>query len=249
MSPGRHRPPPWWARNPAPSAVGAGVLVVALVIGVAAAVGPRPEVDQRQPITAQPTSSRASGTKPWPTVAIPSIGASGAWDPDATTSPESSTPTVDRPTATRCSRCGERTPVTSSPTEPATTSTPDVVEHAAADPEPGVAAELLALVNRDRLAGGCGPVAPHPSLADQSQTHAQRQAADDSMYHSPGVTGFHTWGENIAAGYDTATAVHDAWMRSAGHRANILNCGFTVMGAGSADSAIGVRYWTEQFAA
>ncbi|MFI8823896.1 CAP domain-containing protein [Streptomyces sp. NPDC053431] len=39
-------------------------------------------------------------------------------------------------------------------------------------------------------------------------------------------------GENIAKGQADAAAVMDAWMNSPGHRANILNCGFTEIGVG-----------------
>ena len=37
-------------------------------------------------------------------------------------------------------------------------------------------------------------------------------------------------GENIAAGQPTPAAVMDAWMHSAGHRANILNRRFRAVG-------------------
>jgi uncharacterized protein YkwD len=40
------------------------------------------------------------------------------------------------------------------------------------------------------------------------------------------------WGENIAAGYDSAQKVVAAWMKSDGHRKNILNCRFTSIGIG-----------------
>lgn len=105
------------------------------------------------------------------------------------------------------------------------------------------------MVNRDRAAAGCGPVDLNSSLIAQSERHSAEQAAANSMFHSSGVAGFTQWGENVAYGYDTAAAVHSGWMRSPGHRANILNCKFTHMGAGVATSASGVRYWTEQFAA
>ena len=39
-----------------------------------------------------------------------------------------------------------------------------------------------------------------------------------------------------------------AWMDSPGHRANILNCAFTEVGIGRADTGDG-PYWTQNFAA
>ena len=56
-------------------------------------------------------------------------------------------------------------------------------------------------------------------------------------------------GENIAAGQRTAAAVETAWMNSPGHRANILNCGYKVIGIGVAtrsSSPYGI-YWTQDF--
>jgi len=39
-------------------------------------------------------------------------------------------------------------------------------------------------------------------------------------------------GENLARGYPDAGSVIEAWMNSAGHRANILNCDSKAIGAG-----------------
>jgi uncharacterized protein YkwD len=56
-------------------------------------------------------------------------------------------------------------------------------------------------------------------------------------------------GENIAAGYSTATAVVAGWMDSTGHRANILNSDFGQMGLGRASCPGGsfCVYWTQVF--
>ncbi|WP_095021572.1 CAP domain-containing protein [Bacillus thuringiensis] len=51
-------------------------------------------------------------------------------------------------------------------------------------------------------------------------------------------------GENIAQGQRTPEEVVQAWMNSAGHRANILNNGFTHIGVGNVESG---NYWTQQF--
>ena len=61
-----------------------------------------------------------------------------------------------------------------------------------------------------------------------------------------GVT-FGAAGENIAAGQPTASSVHQAWMNSSGHRANILNGSFARIGVGHAACG-GSPRWTQNFA-
>ena len=40
------------------------------------------------------------------------------------------------------------------------------------------------------------------------------------------------------------------WMNSAGHKANIMNCKFTLIGVGLAKGTQGYKiYWTQDFAA
>ena len=55
------------------------------------------------------------------------------------------------------------------------------------------------------------------------------------------------WAENVARGYPTVDAVMAAFMSSAGHRANILNCSMKVIGVGVARSVAGELYWTQDF--
>ena len=57
------------------------------------------------------------------------------------------------------------------------------------------------------------------------------------------------WGENIAAGQTTATAVFNAWKASSGHNANMLNPNFKVIGIGMAQVAGSPygTYWTTGF--
>lgn len=58
---------------------------------------------------------------------------------------------------------------------------------------------------------------------------------------------FSAAGENIAMGQRTPKEVMNAWMNSAGHRANILSRSFTVIGVGAAKKSNGVIYWTQMF--
>jgi uncharacterized YkwD family protein len=58
---------------------------------------------------------------------------------------------------------------------------------------------------------------------------------------------FSAAGENIAYGQPTAAAVMNAWMNSAGHRANILSPSYTYIGVGAAKNSKGTIYWTQEF--
>lgn len=183
---------------------------------------------------------------------IPVIGAPGAYDPSQEPggdplAPSSGIQPTSKPAAPQAPPPRPKTD-RPSPTTNTDNTEPDASEQNTVESAtPTVAAELLALVNRDRISAGCAVVTLNASLVQQSQAWSEKQAADGNMSHSPGPTGFDSWGENVAFGYETATAVHEAWMNSPAHRDNILNCSFTVMGAGAADSN-SVRYWTEQFA-
>jgi uncharacterized YkwD family protein len=54
-------------------------------------------------------------------------------------------------------------------------------------------------------------------------------------------------GENIAAGSTTPKEVMDRWMKSEGHRNNILNKNYTHIGVGYAEGGRYGTYWTQQF--
>jgi uncharacterized YkwD family protein len=54
-------------------------------------------------------------------------------------------------------------------------------------------------------------------------------------------------GENIAAGYKTPEEVMEGWLKSKGHRENILNSDYTHIGVGYAEGGTYGTYWTQQF--
>lgn len=54
-------------------------------------------------------------------------------------------------------------------------------------------------------------------------------------------------GENIAAGQTSPQQVVQAWMNSEGHRANILNSGYTEIGVGYVKGGSQRYYWTQMF--
>ena len=112
--------------------------------------------------------------------------------------------------------------------------------------------EVIKLVNKERMANGLKPV----SLTAQMQQAAHIRKAEVKAFYShtrPDGTscftvldelGIYSFGagENIAYGYGSPASVMDAWMNSSGHRANILNSGFSHMGAGEVNNS-----WIQMF--
>jgi uncharacterized protein YkwD len=92
---------------------------------------------------------------------------------------------------------------------------------------------LLAYVNRERM----GALVWSTDLARWAQAHAEDMAGNDYYAHSS-----YPVGENIAKGVVTVKRVHLLWMRSEGHRANILAPHYRVMGAGYCRA-----HWVEMF--
>jgi uncharacterized protein YkwD len=121
--------------------------------------------------------------------------------------------------------------------------------------------QSITLVNQERATNGLHLYACDQRLVNSSRGHSTDMATNDFFSHtgtggtsggdrmtSAGYT-WNAWGENIAAGYSTAQATHDAWMNSSGHRANILNATFCDIGVGyayDAGSTYGY-YWTQNF--
>ncbi|MFI6166222.1 CAP domain-containing protein [Nocardia sp. NPDC051052] len=121
-----------------------------------------------------------------------------------------------------------------------------------------VAAEVVGLTNAERAKAGCPALAAESHLTRAAQAHTEDMAArgvlaHDSAKGSPGdrikAAGYRasSWAENIASGQSRASAVVGAWMRSAGHRANILNCGLRDIGVGFATGRNGTPFWTQDF--
>ena len=60
--------------------------------------------------------------------------------------------------------------------------------------------------------------------------------------------GLNLVGENVAYGYRTGrSVVNDGWMNSEGHRANILNPGYRLMGIGARKGSDGAWYVAQVF--
>ncbi|MDQ1288666.1 MAG: hypothetical protein QG622_2232 [Actinomycetota bacterium] len=123
-------------------------------------------------------------------------------------------------------------------------------------------ADVIRLVNIERVAAGCPALTPQPLLMQVARGHSQAMSGPAAFKHnSPdGRTPFQRLtavgyrylvaGEIIAAGQPTPAAVLEAWMNSPDHRQNILDCRFTQIGVGKAfvaGSQYGT-YWTQELA-
>ncbi|CAM5471825.1 SCP domain-containing protein OS=Streptomyces glaucescens OX=1907 GN=SGLAU_31420 PE=4 SV=1 [Streptomyces glaucescens] len=190
--------------------------------------------------TSTPKPAAPKPTAPKPAAPKPAAPKPAAPKPTATVSPSTpapaTTPSAPKPTAS------------ASPSSPGT---PQATPTAS-----GVAARIVELVNAERGRAGCSPVKLNATLTKAAQAHSADMAAHQNMSHtgsdgsSPGdrITragySWRTYGENVAYGYSTPEQVMAGWMSSAGHKANILNCGFQEIGVGLAQPG---NYWTQNF--
>ena len=117
----------------------------------------------------------------------------------------------------------------------------------------GTEKQIVKLHNKARAAHDVNrTLKPNPCLDMFAEKQARRQARKGRMYHqdlSPILTkcGVSAVGENVAYNYRTARQVHRAWMRSPGHRANILRKKFNRIGVGMALSKNGEPYYAVVF--
>jgi uncharacterized protein YkwD len=126
--------------------------------------------------------------------------------------------------------------------------------------------QVVVLTNQARISNGCNPVTVDYRLQAAAEGHSQDMAVRDYFDHiSPDGTSpwdriraqgysYSLAGENVAAGYSSPESVVAGWMASAGHRANILNCGFVHIGVGyyflrhDTGNVNYNHYWTQVFA-
>lgn len=119
------------------------------------------------------------------------------------------------------------------------------------------AEQVVKLVNQERAKAGLSPLSisqPAASAAlvrskeiEGAFSHTRPNGSSFSTALTEQGVRYRSAGENIAWGQRTPEQVMEAWMNSAGHRANILNAKFTSIGVGCYRNASGVYYWTQLF--
>ncbi|MBP2586673.1 uncharacterized protein YkwD [Streptomyces sp. PvR006] len=222
---------------------------------------PGPTPTTGAPATGAPTTE-AETTAP-PATAPPTAPTSPSPAPHTLTT-FSTTPTAPPATPPSSATARAAGPSASPGARKPRSAPPSTAKPPATEPDGGTrpaggseAEEVVRLVNVERAAAGCKALTVDADLTEAAQDYTDAMAATGDFSHT-GTDGSqpqdrieaagYTWsrsGENIAKGQADAAAVMDAWMHSPGHRANILDCGFTEIGVGV--STDGGPWWTQDF--
>lgn len=118
---------------------------------------------------------------------------------------------------------------------------------------PGDARTFLDRTNALRSSQGIAPLHEEDTLTNKAEAWAQHMASTGVLAHSSlsaGLGGlpWRSLGENVGVSSptgDTLLSIHNAFVGSSYHRANLLNRGFTNMGVGVAQDRYG-RIWVAQ---
>ncbi|NUW44206.1 CAP domain-containing protein [Nonomuraea rhodomycinica] len=207
--------------------------------------------------TGTPSPSPTSSSIP---TATATATATATGTPTASPSPSGTRTSSPRPTPTASpspSRTVTATPTRTPTTKPTPTSTSTSGTVGSTEEN-----EVVRLTNAERAKGGCQPLKHDPQLHKAAYDHSADMAAQNYFSHTSkdgrsfmdrirgaGFTGGTGWAENIAMGQPSPASVVEAWMNSSGHKANIMNCKYTLIGVGAAKNSKGQIYWTQDFAA
>jgi uncharacterized protein YkwD len=105
-------------------------------------------------------------------------------------------------------------------------------------------------INAERARAGVAPLAEDGDATEKAQQWAVKLAAEQTLSHSnvaAGIGGYwDSLGENVAAA-GSLEELHRILMSSAGHRARILDGGYTHVGIGIARGADGKLYTAQVF--
>jgi uncharacterized protein YkwD len=124
-------------------------------------------------------------------------------------------------------------------------------------------ANVVEIVNNHRQSMGVHPLAVSPALRRSAEWKALHMAGFDYFGHNDpappvnrdpfqrmrdcGYTTPAALAENIAVGQSSAADVVQAWLDSPGHRQNIENPDYVVIGVGAARRGDGPFYWVQDF--
>jgi uncharacterized protein YkwD len=169
-------------------------------------------------------------------------------------------PRPERTPESRPSKTPRETPSETTQPSPTRPKAPPVPETTAPEPTaPSTQATtsgspILRATNAARTKAGLRALSANACLTRLAQQHAEQLAAADTLYHQDLGTvidacGTSTAGENVAMNPSGPAAMVGQWLDSPGHRANLLNSGFTLIGIGTAQAGNGAWYGVQVFGA
>ncbi|MDX1512010.1 MAG: CAP domain-containing protein [Nitriliruptorales bacterium] len=113
-----------------------------------------------------------------------------------------------------------------------------------------VESDFVARINAERAERGLAKLSVASDLVAVAREHSQRMANQSNLHHNPNlgsdVKGWKKVGENVGKG-PSVSAIHTAFMNSAGHKRNILDSDWTQVGVGVVVDGNGIIWVTEIF--
>lgn len=118
------------------------------------------------------------------------------------------------------------------------------------------AAAVVDIVNSERAKEGLSMLTVRDNLSEYAFLRSgeiatnfahERPDGSDPLRYVMDLGDIYCSGENIASGHKSPNDVMNGWMKSPGHRSNILNATFSYIGVGCYE-ANGRLYWTQIFA-
>ena len=120
---------------------------------------------------------------------------------------------------------------------------------------PDDTSRVIALVNQARRRARLRMLGNDQHLARFATSRSAAMASDRRLSHAGWEQALRRYGltddilgENVAYNYDTPEEVMSGWLKSSGHRANILRPAFKRIGVGCVIDPRGHRWWTQDFA-
>lgn len=116
------------------------------------------------------------------------------------------------------------------------------------------ASKIVVLVNKERVRAGLKPLTVHTNLTKVAKAKAKDMYLNNYFSHTSPTYGspfemmdassitYLYAGENLAMGQRSAEQAMKDWMKSPGHKKNILNPNFNLIGVGYFNG-----YWVQEF--
>ena len=174
------------------------------------------------------------------------------------TSPKSTSTRMSAKSSSKTTKKSSSKTTTIKPTTKATTTTTITTTTTTAGYVSNYEEQVLTLVNAEREKEGKAPLAMDAKLREAAKVRAEEISREGhfshtrpdgslciSIYDEFNIS-YAFRGENIAMGYGTPAAVMEGWMKSEGHRENILKDVYSAIGIGCYKKE-GNIYWVQLF--